>query len=144
MRLSILVLICLLIGCATRHPIEDAKAVVKSHEQFSKAGKLDDIMSNFADDVVMLVPGMPLVKGKDAVGKFYAGMLTMGKSEFIHEYDGAEIVGDAVILHGIAKGTTTRLDSSVVHYANNFILTFKYQPDGKMKLWRGAFAPSSQ
>ncbi len=109
-------------GCATRHPIEDAKAVVKSHEQFAKAGKLDEIVSNFADDFVSLVPGMPLLKGKDAAGKFYAGMLTIGKSELM-KYDGAEIVGDAVILHGIGKGTLhqARLKCRS-SFANNFIL----------------------
>jgi uncharacterized protein (TIGR02246 family) len=145
MRLSVsFLLICLFLGCSTRHPVEDAKAVVKSHEEFSKAGKLDDIMSNFADDGVFLTAGMPLIKGKDAIRQFYAGMLTMGKVEFTHQYDGAEIVGDAVVLHGIAKGTMTKPDSTVIQLANNFIMTLKYQQDGKMRFWRVAGAPNSQ
>ena len=144
MRLSILVFICILMGCSTRHPVEEAKAVVKSHEEFSKAGKLDDIMSNFADDVVLLTPGMPLIKGKEACRSFYAGMITMGKAEFTHDFQGADVVGDAVVLYGFAHGKMTKPDSSVIPLANNFVLTLRYQPDGKMKLWRGAFAPSSQ
>lgn len=144
MKLFSLFLICLFIGCATRHPIEDAKAVAKSHEEYAKAGNLDGIMSNMADDVVALASGIPLLKGKDAVRKFYTGMLASGKSEFVHEYDGAEIVGDVVILHGIGKGTLTNPDSTVAQFANNFILVLKYQSDGKMKFWRAAFAPSSQ
>jgi len=144
MKLSLLLLSCLLLGCATRHPVEDAKSVAKSHEDFAKAGNLDGVLSNFADDFVGLVPGMPLVKGKDAARKFYGGVLSTSKSEFVHEYDGAEIVGDAVILHGIAKGTLTKPDSSVAPFANNFIMVLKYQSDGRMKFWRVAFAPSSQ
>lgn len=144
MRPSILVLICLLVGCTTRHPIEDAKAVAKAHEEYAKAGNLDAVVRNFADDFVGLVPGMPLIKGKDAARTFYAAVLATGKSEFTHEYDGAEIVGDIVILHGIGKGTLTKPDSSVTPFANNFILVLKYQSDGTMKFWRGAFAPNSQ
>ena len=131
-------------ACTTRHSVEDAKAVIKSHEQFSKAGDLEGIMSNMADDVVFLAPGMPLMKGKDACRNFYTGMVKMGKTEFTHNYDGAEIIGDVVVLHGLATGTTTMPDASVIHFANNFIIAVKYQSDGKIKLWRGAFAPSSQ
>ncbi len=135
---------CMIVGCSHRNPVEDAKAVLISHEQFSKAGDLEGIMSNMAEDVIFLAPGIPLLKGKEACRNFYNGMLKMGKTEFTHNYDGAEIIGDAVILHGLATGTTTMPDSSVIHFANNFIITVKYQHDGKMKLWRGAFAPSSQ
>ena len=136
--------LCIIAGCSTRIPLADAKAVLKSHEQFSKEGNLENILSNFADDVVLLAPGMPLLKGKDACRNFYAGMLKMGKTEFTHEYDGAEIVRDLVILHGTAKGTMTMSDSKVIQLANNFIITVKYPSDGRMKIWRGAFAPSGQ
>jgi ketosteroid isomerase-like protein len=144
MKTCILLLACLCLGCASRHPIEDAKAVAKSHEELAKAGDLEGIMNNFADDYVGLVPGMPFIKGKDALRKFYGSVLSTGRSEFVHEYEGAEIVGDAVILHGIGRGTLTKADSSVDRFANNFILILKYQSDGKMKMWRGTFAPSSQ
>jgi len=144
MRLSILVLIFLLVGCSTRHPVEEAKAVLKSHEQFSKAGDLDGIMSNIAEDVVCFFPGTPIIKGKEACRNFYAAVLKASKSEFIHEYDGAEIVGDAVILHGTARGTTTMPDSSVTHFVSNFLTVLRYQPDGKLKLWRGTSVPSAQ
>ena len=144
MKLSLLLLLsCLLLGCATRHPIEDAKVIAKSHEAFAKAGNLDSVMSNFADDFVGLVPGMPLIKGKDSARRFYGGVLSTTKSEFVHEYDGADIVGDAVSLHGTAKGTLTKPDSTVAPFVNNFMMVLKYQPDGRMKFWRAAFAPRS-
>lgn len=133
-----------LIGCGARHAVEDAEAVVKAHEEYAKASNLEGVLSNAADDLVTLIPGMPLLKGKDAFGNFYAGMLAIGKWEFVHEFDGAEVVGDAVILHGIAKGTLTKPDSAVVPIANNFMMVLKYAPDGKMKFWRVTFAASLQ
>jgi uncharacterized protein (TIGR02246 family) len=143
MKYAMLILISLFIGCSARHPVEDAKAVIKAHEEFSKAGDLEKIMSNMADDVVLLTPGMPLIKGKETCRKFYSGMVTMGKVEFTHDIQGAEIVGDAVILHGFAHGTMTKPDSTIIPLANNFIVTLKYQSDGKMRFWRGAVAPGS-
>jgi ketosteroid isomerase-like protein len=144
MKTSIILFLCLLTGCATRNPVEEAKAVVRSHEEFSKAGNLDGVMSNMADDVVLLAPGVPLIKGKEACRNFYAAALAMGRGEFTHDYHGAEVAGDLVVLYGFAHGTMTRPDSTSVPLANNFILMLKYQPDGKLKMWRGAFAPASQ
>jgi len=86
----------------------------------------------------------PLIKGKAALRTLYGAVLSTGKTKFTHEYQGADIVGDAVILYGVGKGTVTNPDSSVDRFDNNFILILKYGPDGKMKIWRGAFGPSSQ
>jgi ketosteroid isomerase-like protein len=144
MRWYTILLLCFLVGCTSRNPIQEAKDVITAHEEYVKAGDLDGILSNTADDIVVLVPGVPLMKGKQAVREFYTGYLAMGKSEFVHEYHGAEVVGDAVVLHGLAKGKLTRVDGSVSEFANNFIITMRYQPDWKMKFWRVAFAPSSQ
>jgi ketosteroid isomerase-like protein len=138
-------LVCLLaFGCSPRSPVEDAKAVITAHENFVASENLDGILSNTADDIVVLVSGMPLIKGKQGVRDFYAGMFKAGKSQFIHEYQGSDVVGDAAILYGTAKGSLTKPDSTVVQFANNFILAFRYQADGKIKFWRVAFAPSSQ
>ncbi len=137
---------CLLVftGYATLNPIQEAKDVIKSHEQYVKAGNLEGILSNTADDVVVLTPGLSLIKGKQAFKEFYAGVLAMGKSEFSHMYDGADLAGDAVVLYGLATGKTTLKDGTVTAMANNFLIVMKRQADGKMKFWRIAFAPSGK
>ena len=131
-------------GYATRDPIQEAKSVITSHEQYAKAGNLEGILSNMADDAVALTPGLPLIKGKQAVKEFYAGVLAMGKSEFSHLYDGADLAGDVVVLYGLATGKTTLKDGTVTALANNFLIVMKRQADGKMKCWRVAFAPSGK
>ena len=139
-----LVLAFLLLGCATRNPLEEAKAVLKSHEEYVKAGNLDGVINNMADDIIGMAPGMTLIKGKDEFRAFYSSVFKMGKSEFVHDYHGADIVGDVVILHGLARGTLTLHDSTTSPLANNFMIALRYQSDGKLKVWRAAFAPSSQ
>jgi ketosteroid isomerase-like protein len=41
--------------------VANAKAVVASHERYAAAGDLAGIMSNGTEDVVMMVPGVPLL-----------------------------------------------------------------------------------
>lgn len=128
----IAILFCLfVIGCTGRNPIQEGKDVNKAHEDYVKGRNLDGILSNTADDIVVLTPGVALMKGKQAVREFYTGNFGMGKSEFVHEYEGAEVVGDAVVLHGLAKGKLTRADGSVTEFANNFIITMKYRRMGR-------------
>ena len=144
MKYTAIFLVCLIAACSSRNPVEEAKAIVVAHESNVASGNIDGILDNTADDIVVLASGMPLVKGKQAVRDFYSGLFKMGKSQFIHEYQGSDVVGDIVILFGTAKGSLTKPDSSTVQFASNFIQVFRYQADGKIKFWRVAFAPTSQ
>ncbi len=145
MRKLTIVLLCFVLACANRNPTQDAKDMLKSHEEYAKAADLESVMTNVADDVLLLVPGIPLVDGKEAFKEFYTGFFAMASvDEFVHNYHGIEVIGNTVVLHGIANGTQTSKDSTSTEFANNFLLVLKYQPDGKIKFWRIAFAPSSQ
>jgi hypothetical protein len=66
----------------------------------------------------------------------------MGAWDFRHEYAGAEISGDIVSLHGVARGTLTAPGADPSPVANNFMLAFKKQPAGQYRFWRVAFAPA--
>lgn len=135
-------------GCAVEQTIDsavqDAKSMIESHEQYAKAADLDMIMTNVSEDVVVLVPGIPLVEGKKAFREFYDGLLKMGNLDFDHDYHGSEVIGNTVVLHGVANGSITPKDSESNEFANNFVLVLKYDSDGKIKFWRVAFASSSQ
>ncbi len=127
---------------AAENPIQEAKTVVERHEALVREENLDGIVANAADDVVVLAPDVPLVEGKAALREFYSGMLAMGKWDFGHDYAGAEVVGDMVVAHGVARGTLTLAGGEVSSFANNFLLTFRKQADGKYRFWRVAFASS--
>ncbi len=123
-------------------PVERAKAVVRAHEAAVRAGDLDAILSNAAEDAVLVAPNTPMTVGKFAIRGLYEHLLQMGAWEFLHEYAGAEVAGDLVVLHGVARGTLTPSGGSSAPFANNFILTFKRQADGQYRFWRVAFAPA--
>ena len=120
---------------AGENPVQEAKAIVERHEVLVRQGDLDGIVANAVDDVVLLAPDTPLVEGKAAFREFYIGLLAMGKWDFGHDYAGAEVVGDMVVMHGVARGTLTPPDGEVSSFANNFLLTFRKQADGKYRFW---------
>lgn len=124
-------------------PIHAAKAVVAAHEAAVRARNLPAILANAADDVVALVPNAPLVTGKPALRALYEQLLAMGDWDFGHDYAGAVIAGDLVMLHGVARGTLTPPGGAPSGFANNFMLTFRRQPDKQYRFWRVAFAPAA-
>ncbi len=125
-------------------PIEAAKAVVSTHEQCVRDGDLDGILENIAEDVVILVEAAPLIEGKAAFREFYSSLLGMGAWDFDHDYHGADVVGDSVILYGVAKGVLTPPGEEPGSFANNFLHVFKEQADGNFRMWRVAFASSGE
>lgn len=124
--------------------IDQAKSVIRSHEVFMAAGDLDGVMSNMAEDVVMLAPDSPLIQGKKAMRATYTSFISMGQWEFGHDYSGEVVVGDLVMLHGIARGSMTPPEGEPVPLANNFMLTLRRDHTGTFRVWRGAFAPSGE
>lgn len=145
---SIILLAVLTASCATAaavpdaSPVDEARLVVESHERFARAGDLDAIMSNIADDIVMLVPNMPLVQGRVAFREYYASLLKTGRFDFAHMYAGAATAGDTVVLHGTARGTFTPNGAAPDRFMNNFILVLQKQADGKYRFLRIASASS--
>lgn len=121
--------------------IAEAKAVIQSHEEYAMAGDLDGVMSNVAEDIVALSSGAPLVEGATAFRDFYAGIMAIGAAHFGHDYTGAATAGDVVTLHGVSRGTFTAQDGNQIPFENSFIHMLRRAPDGKLKVWRAAFAP---
>ena len=126
---------------ANLEAIDEAKKVIASHERFARKADLAGVLSNIAEDIVLLTADSPLVEGKQAFSSFYSALFQMGQLDFQHDYSGAEVVADTVFLHGVARGTLTPAEGVATTFANNFLFVLK-NVDGRFKVWRGAFAPS--
>jgi ketosteroid isomerase-like protein len=124
--------------------VEQAKAVLASHEELVRSGNLDGIVENMSEDIVALTPEAPLVVGREATRQLYVGMLGMGVWDMTHHYDGADVAGDLVILYGVARGSLTPEGGVASEFANNFILTLRKETDGNYRVWRAAFAPNGE
>lgn len=122
--------------------VDKAKAVIASHEEFTRTRDLAGILSNVADDIVLLAPNVSLVSGLGEFRRLYSDLIDMGTWDFTHEYAGSSVVDDVVILHGVARGTFTPSSGDPAPILNNFLLILRR--DGAcFKLWRGAFGPAA-
>jgi len=124
--------------------VEHAKAVLASHEALVRSGDLDGILENMSEDIVALAPDAPLVVGIEDTRQLYVGILGMGEWDMTHHYDGADVVGDLVILYGVAHGSLTPEGGIASEFANNFILTLRKETDSNYRVWRAAFAPNGE
>lgn len=124
--------------------ISAAKAVLASHEENLLTGDLDAIMSNMADDVVIVAPGSPPLEGTGDCRQMYVDLLEMGSWDLGHDYEGAVVDGDTVLLHGVARGAFTPREGDSQVVANSFLLALRPDPTGTLKLWRAAFGPSGE
>ena len=122
--------------------VAEAKDVVRSHESYAMANDLDGVMSNIANDIVLLAADNALVEGAKAFRDFYSGMIAAGQQDFGHDCTGEATIGnDVVILNGVSRGSLTASDGTVSNFSNNFIHILKRGEDGQFKIWRASFAP---
>ena len=122
--------------------VESAKAVIRDHELKANGGKLNEIVSNFSEDIVLFAPGAELVQGIESFRTFYQSLLEMGEWEFKHDYSGHDVQGESVIVYGVAHGTLRTPETEPTPFANNFLLVLRPE-NGHFKIWRGAFAPNA-
>ena len=123
--------------------IDAAKALISDHEQLANEGNLEKISANFAEDIVLLTADTPLVVGLASFRDFYGSLLEIGKWEFLHHYEGVDVVGDSVTLYGVSRGTLIPDEGDQQSFANNFIITVKQTSIG-LKIWRAAFASAGE
>jgi ketosteroid isomerase-like protein len=133
---------------AARNADADSAALRRLLGQFDhdvQAGKLESMMSLFAEDVVLLGSGQPPVVGKAAVSAFWKSFLEQFNVQGgVHELDDVTNVGDAVVLQGRARATwIPKSGGSPVVTDNWFLHIYKRQPDGSLVLWRGAFGANA-
>ncbi len=124
--------------------IDHAKAVIKAHETLVADADVEGVLGNMDSDVAFLAPDSPMVEGRDAVRSLYETLFAMGSWEFSHDYSSTSEMGDLVFLHGVARGTMTPTDQESVPLSNNFMITMRRDADGRLRIWRAAFAPSGE
>lgn len=123
--------------------IERAKAVIQTHEEYARHGDLELVMTNVDPDIVLVAADSALVRGEDSFRAFYDGLLSMGQWDFTHDYEGADVIGALVFLHGVAPGTFKPNDGPASDFRNNFLHVLRPGEDGRLRIWRAAFAPAA-
>ena len=76
------------------------RAMAETFEAGVKAGNVDQVISIYADDAVLMPPNMPAMQGRDAVKQFWTGMFALGKAEIDIMIDDISVSGDMAAERG--------------------------------------------
>ena len=139
------VLACTLAGCNTTPPPPpdthdaDVKAISDNEDQWNKdyvAKDLEKVASHYADDAVLMAPGMPAMQGKQAI---HDGMQEMLKDpaltlQFKASRTDVAKSGDLGYTQGSYEMTVTDpMTHKVIHDHGSFVTTYRKQADGSWK-----------
>lgn len=117
----------------------DVKAISDTEAQWSQASAANDIdkaVGFYADDAVLMVPGMEIVQGKEAIG---TTMRTMSKDPAFSLHfktTKADVAKSGEL--GYTWGTyeltlTDPASKKVVHDRGRYVTTYRKQADGSWK-----------
>jgi uncharacterized protein (TIGR02246 family) len=141
-------LVLLLTGCSQAPPPAsdtreaDVKAIQADGEQWQKdfaAKDGDKLASHYTDDVVVMNPGQPLIKGKEAARANLKPMLSDPAFKLTFEIGKVEVArsGDIGYATGPYRLTyTDPVSKKVIDDKGNYVEVYKKQADGS---WKSAY-----
>jgi ketosteroid isomerase-like protein len=122
------------IGSSGAAPDGEVKAAYAAWDAAFKKGDAKAISAFYAEDALFLPANHKVIKGRDAVEKFFAEMLGGGATN--HKLDMIEAGGNGKLLYGSAKWTADGKDSAGKHqpWGGNASHVFEKGADGKLKI----------
>lgn len=139
--MSLFTVMILLIGCNQKADIdiEKEKATLmqesKDWSNLTKTGDIDKIMEGWADDAIMMAPGLPPLKGKDAIRNYVEEGNKIPGFAIRWEPLEAYVSENGDMGYLIERNEITVNDSlgNPVKSYNKVVTIWKKQPDGKWK-----------
>lgn len=143
--------ILLLLTCSKEKPsdkqsnqeyIDAITAVSSARAEAFNNSDADGIAEHFTEDAILMAPGVPAMKGRDAVRDYYQFIFDEYEPELESHYVEVRVEGDLAYGRGIAKVTLTPKDGTeTLESASKYLNILQRQPDGTWKtthdIWNG-------
>jgi uncharacterized protein (TIGR02246 family) len=116
---------------------EEIRHVIEQWHEATAKGKLDEILSLMADDVVFLTPGNPPMRGKEAFAAGFRSVIEKGRIESRGEPEEISVAGDLAY-------SWTQLSVRMISDSGELLRTgptltiFRKDPDGRWVVYRDA------
>ena len=123
---------------ATPSPADEAaiRAADSAFAAAATAGNVDGVVSQYANDAVLLAPNLPPQKGRDAIRSFWGGFLGVYTVRF--ELGSDTIDGRDDLAYNIGHYRFTAVPKAKgapgVADEGKYVVILKKQPDGKWKI----------
>src|SRR5581483_8063932 len=139
-------LLALAIGCSQAPPpappdtrATDEKAIRDNETAWSNdwgTKDVEKIVSHYADDATLMIPNMPLLKGKDAIHKGVAEMTADKNLALSFVTSSAEVAKSGDIAYTQGTYTLTVTDPKTkkpITERGKYVTVYQKQPDGSWK-----------
>ena len=125
-------------------PVADAAAVRQAIEQANanfvaavKQGDSTGMVANYADDAVMMMGGMPALRGRSEIGSKVVGMFKAVKGGDVKLVTSqVDVAGDYAIETGAYEMTATPPGGKPATEKGKYVTVWKKQSDGSWKIYR--------
>jgi uncharacterized protein (TIGR02246 family) len=125
-------------------PVMDAAAVRQAIEQSNakfvdaiKRGDTTAMAADYADDAVMMMGGMPALRGRSEITKAVTGMSqSMKGGDLKLTTSQVDLGGDYAIETGTYEMTATPPGGKPTTEKGKYVVVWKKQPDGSWKIYR--------
>ena len=117
----------------------DVKAITDDEAQWNKdwaAKDADKILSHYADDAILMAPGVEAAKGKDAIKSGLSGMVADKALSLTFKASKVDVAksGDLAVLQGDYQMTfTDPATHKVMNDHGTYVTTYRKQADGSWK-----------
>jgi uncharacterized protein (TIGR02246 family) len=82
------------------NPKSKAMALAETFEAGARSGNVEQMVSIYADDAVLMPPNMPSLTGREAIAKFWSGMLQGGTVDVDLIMEDFQVAGDVAVERG--------------------------------------------
>lgn len=116
--------------------VESIRELEDKAREAAKAKDLDQYVSFYADDAVLLWPRAPMITGRDAIREFMRVFLSM--PDFSLSFETAQVkvsqAGDFAYTYGTNKVTLVDANGKKMKDSGKYLTVYRKQPDGTWKV----------
>ena len=103
----------------------------------AKRGDTATIAGIYADDAIVMMSNTEAWRGRDALRKGWAGMLSQGTlKDFSLKTEDVDVGGDLIVETGVYEMTLQPTTGKEMKDKGKYVVVWKRQPDGSLKIFR--------
>ena len=114
------------------------EAINQRDIQFALANDSDKMMSQWTDDIVLLQPTGPIMRGREAIAQAFQGFESSEIVVYELDMQEVQVLGDYAFQWGTYRyGMRPRTGGNTVRSSGKLMRILQRQPDGSWKIYRG-------
>jgi uncharacterized protein (TIGR02246 family) len=104
---------------------------------------IEQVLSCYDPEVVLLVPGAPIVEGMDGLREYYEGVFAAGVTSAEMRIRQVESLGDAVVEVGEYRMALTPPGAEPFEDTGKYLVVCRRDDDGRLRFWLDMFHSDS-